>query len=151
MSEDLEYEPLDAAPAANNPAAAGRDADLLRLRDVPVNLAVEIGRAKMTVGETLALRPGSIVTLDRLAEEPLDLLVNGTRIARGEVVVIDEDFGLRITEVQNASGEHVVAAAGGSSAGSLGAGAPVGGELPGESDAEVVDATSADEPAANAA
>src|SRR5471030_2735776 len=150
MPEDLEYEPLDAAPAANNPAAVGRDADLLRLRDVPVNLAVEIGRAKMTVGETLALRPGSIVTLDRLAEEPLDLLVNGTRIARGEVVVIDEDFGLRITEVQNAAGDHVVAV-GAASAGALASGA----EHPAidDGDGEIVDATAADadEPAANAA
>jgi flagellar motor switch protein FliN len=151
MSEDLEYEPLDAAPAANNPAVVGRDADLLRLRDVPVDLAVEIGRARMTVGETLALRPGSIVTLDRLAEEPLDLLVNGTRIARGEVVVIDEDFGLRITEVQSASGEHVAAAAGAASAGALGAGALDAGQP--VTDAEIVDGTASDEdaPAANAA
>ena len=53
----------------------------------------------MTIGETLALGPGSIVSLNRLAGEPVDLLVNGTPIARGEVVVIDEEFGLRITEV----------------------------------------------------
>ncbi len=116
MPEDLEYEPLDGSGGHVDPAVAGRAADLLRLRDVPVNLAVEIGRARMTVGETLALRPGSIVTLDRLAEEPLDLLVNGTRIARGEVVVIDEDFGLRITEVQSATGERLVAAANASAA-----------------------------------
>jgi flagellar motor switch protein FliN/FliY len=73
--------------------------DLERLHDVPVELAVEIGRTHMTIGETLALGPGSIVTLNRLAGEPVDLLVNGTPIARGEVVVIDEEFGLRITEV----------------------------------------------------
>ena len=53
----------------------------------------------MTIGETLALGPGSIVTLNRLAGEPVDLLVNGKPIARGEVVVIDEEFGLRVTEV----------------------------------------------------
>ena len=53
----------------------------------------------MTIGETLGLGPGSIVTLDRLAGEPVDLLVNGKPIARGEVVVIDEEFGLRVTEV----------------------------------------------------
>jgi flagellar motor switch protein FliN/FliY len=53
----------------------------------------------MTVGETLELRQGSIITLNRMAGEPVDLLVNGTPIARGEVVVIDEQFGLRVTEV----------------------------------------------------
>jgi flagellar motor switch protein FliN len=53
----------------------------------------------MTIRETLALGPGSIVTLNRLAGEPVDLLVNGKPIARGEVVVIDEEFGLRVTEV----------------------------------------------------
>ena len=53
----------------------------------------------MTIGETLDLGPGAIVSLNRLAGEPVDLLVNGTPIARGEVVVIDEEFGLRITEV----------------------------------------------------
>jgi len=64
-----------------------------------MELSVEIGRTGMTVGETLELRPGSIVTLDRLAGEPVDLLVNGTPIARGEVVVVDEQFGLRVTEI----------------------------------------------------
>jgi flagellar motor switch protein FliN/FliY len=53
----------------------------------------------MTIRETLALGPGSIVTLNRLAGEPVDLLVNGKPIARGEVVVLDEEFGLRVTEV----------------------------------------------------
>ena len=60
---------------------------------------MEIGRTQMTIRETLALGPGSIVTLNRLAGEPVDLLVNGKPIARGEVVVIDEEFGLRVTEV----------------------------------------------------
>jgi flagellar motor switch protein FliN/FliY len=125
MAEDLEYQPLNPGATNVDPAVAGRAADLLRLRDVPVSLAVEIGRARMTVGETLALRPGSIVTLDRLAEEPLDLLVNGTRIARGEVVVIDEDFGLRITEVQSAAGDRLVAAAGSLGSPALPAGEPI--------------------------
>ena len=64
-----------------------------------MQLSVEIGRTSMTVGETLDLRAGSIITLDRLAGEPVDLLVNGTPIARGEVVVVDEQFGLRVTEI----------------------------------------------------
>jgi flagellar motor switch protein FliN/FliY len=123
MPEDLQYETLEARGDTTDPAVAGREGDLRRLREVPVNLAVEIGRARMTVGQTLALRPGSIVTLDRLAEEPVDLLVNGTRIARGEVVVIDEDFGLRITEVQTSDGG--IASAGLSGVGQLSVPSPV--------------------------
>jgi flagellar motor switch protein FliN/FliY len=80
-------------------AAPADDADLARLHNVPVELAVEIGRTHMTIGDTLGLGPGSIITLDRMAGEPVDLLVNGRPIARGEVVVIDEEFGLRVTEV----------------------------------------------------
>jgi len=62
-------------------------------------LAVEIGRTTMTIRETLAIGPGSIVSLSKMAGEPVDLLVNGTRIARGEVIAIDEEYGLRVTEV----------------------------------------------------
>src|SRR3954466_4265088 len=80
-------------------AAGGDGADLRRLHDVPVELAVEIGRTRMTIGQTLELRPGSVVSLNRLAGEPVDLLINGKPIARGEVVVIDEEFGLRVTDV----------------------------------------------------
>ena len=97
-SEPVDYVPFEATVGAAE-AAAGGAAELDRLRDVPVDLAVEIGRTRMTIGETLALGPGSIITLNRLAGEPVDLLVNGKPIARGEVVVIDEEFGLRITEV----------------------------------------------------
>ena len=83
-------------------------ADLRRLHDVPVELAVEIGRTRMTIGQTLELRPGSVVSLNRLAGEPVDLLINGKPIARGEVVVIDEQFGVRITDVVQASGGATV-------------------------------------------
>jgi flagellar motor switch protein FliN/FliY len=88
--------PLEAIPSA---APIASDADLARLHAVPVELAVEIGRTRMTIGDTLGLGPGSIITLNRMAGEPVDLLVNGRPIARGEVVVIDEEFGLRVTEV----------------------------------------------------
>ena len=73
--------------------------DLSLVLDVPVELAVEIGRTTMTIRETLAIGPGSIVSLNKMAGEPVDLLVNGKRVARGEVVAIDEEFGLRITHV----------------------------------------------------
>jgi flagellar motor switch protein FliN/FliY len=101
MSEPVDYVPFETT-VAPQPAAAAEPAELERLHDVPVELAVEIGRTHMTIRETLALGPGSIVTLDRLAGDPVDLLVNGKPIARGEVVVIDEEFGLRVTEVVGA-------------------------------------------------
>jgi flagellar motor switch protein FliN/FliY len=93
LSDEI-FMPLQ--PTAGTP---GDRADLRRLNDVPVELAVEIGRTRMTIGQTLELRPGSVVSLNRLAGEPVDLLVNGKPIARGEVVVIDEEFGLRVTDV----------------------------------------------------
>lgn len=112
MSEPIELEQLRAGVPgeATETHALG---DLRRLSAVPVDLSVELGRARMTVGETLELRPGSIISLDRMAGEPMDLLVNGTAIARGEVVVIDEQFGLRITEVvaQSAADHHAAVAA----------------------------------------
>jgi flagellar motor switch protein FliN/FliY len=98
MSDPVDYVPFETTIAAQ-PAVAAEQAELERLYDVPVELAVEIGRTQMTIRETLALGPGSIVSLDRLAGDPVDLLVNGKPIARGEVVVIDEEFGLRVTEV----------------------------------------------------
>ncbi len=96
MSEKVELEQLSAAEGGGG--APGMS-DLRRLSDVPIDLTVEIGRTRMTVGETLELRQGSILTLNRMAGEPVDLLVNGTPIARGEVVVVDEQFGVRVTDV----------------------------------------------------
>jgi flagellar motor switch protein FliN/FliY len=69
------------------------------LRDVEMEVTCELGRTRMTVRQLLALAPGDVVELDRLAGSPADLLVNGTLLARGEVVVVDEGFGLRITEI----------------------------------------------------
>jgi flagellar motor switch protein FliN/FliY len=69
------------------------------LRDVEMDVTVELGRARMAVRHVLSLMPGSVVELDRAAGAPVDLLVNGTLIARGEVVVIDEEFGVRISEI----------------------------------------------------
>jgi flagellar motor switch protein FliN/FliY len=98
-TQAVDYVPFEATVGPEQPAPVVAAGDLARLHDVPVDLAVEIGRTRMTIGETLALGPGSIITLNRLAGEPVDLLVNGMPIARGEVVVIDEEFGLRVTEV----------------------------------------------------
>jgi flagellar motor switch protein FliN/FliY len=80
-------------------AGRGKSASLDLLRHVAMEVTVEIGRTRMTVQELLSLHPGEVVELDRAASAPADLLVNGTLIARGEVVVVDEDFGLRISEI----------------------------------------------------
>ena len=80
-------------------APRARRGSLDLLRHVAMEVTVEIGRTRMTVGELLSLHPGEVVELDRAASAPADLLVNGTLIARGEVVVVDEDFGLRISEI----------------------------------------------------
>ena len=64
-----------------------------------MGVTVELGRAKLSVAEILSLTIGSVIELDRLAGSPVDVLVNGTLIARGEVVVIDEEFGVRVSEV----------------------------------------------------
>jgi flagellar motor switch protein FliN/FliY len=97
MAETIEYEQFDQADGSNGVSSA--DHDLSRLSDIPMELSVEIGRTHMTVGETLDLHIGSVVTLERQAGETAGLLVNGTAIARGEVVVVDEQYGLRITEI----------------------------------------------------
>ena len=79
--------------------SAGGTGDIGLLLDVPLQVTVELGRTQLRIRNVLELVPGSIVELDKLAGEPVDVLVNGKQIARGEVVVIDEEFGVRITDV----------------------------------------------------
>jgi flagellar motor switch protein FliN/FliY len=86
----------DASPAVHGDQQR-RGIELLH--GVDMEVTVEIGRTRMTVRELLDLAPGAVLELDRAAGSPADLLVNGRLIARGEVVVVDEDFGLRITEI----------------------------------------------------
>lgn len=80
------------------------DAGLSLLMDVPLTVSVELGRINMTLQQVLALGRGSIVELERVAGEPVDVLVNNKIIARGEVVVIDQYFGIKITELLEARG-----------------------------------------------
>jgi flagellar motor switch protein FliN len=94
MSDEIQLPSLQ-----ENTEAEPGAGDLERLQSVSVEVAVEIGRTHMTLGDALALAPGSIVTLDRAADQPVDLLVNGRPIARGEVIAVDEEFGLRVTEI----------------------------------------------------
>ena len=71
--------------------------------DIPVAITVEIGRTKMTIRSLLQLNQGGVVPLDRLAGEPLDVLVNGTLVAHGEAVVVNEKFGVRLTDIVSKS------------------------------------------------
>jgi flagellar motor switch protein FliN len=71
--------------------------------DIPVSVAVEIGRTRMSISNLLKLNQGSVVELDRFAGEPMDITVNGTLIAHGEVVVVNEKFGIRLTDIVSAS------------------------------------------------
>lgn len=76
--------------------------DLERVMDIPVRISLEVGSATLSVRELLALNQGAVIELDRLAGEPLDVLVNGSLIAKGEVVVVDEQLGIRLTELVSA-------------------------------------------------
>jgi len=95
------------APAADSqPVAVGVRGGLDMLHDVEMEVSAELGRTRMSVRELLSLAPGAVVELDRAAGSPADLLVNGRLIARGEVVVIDENFGIRITEIVSPGSER---------------------------------------------
>ncbi|MFP3665379.1 flagellar motor switch phosphatase FliY [Priestia sp. SIMBA_032] len=96
--------PVDVQPAAfsefehvSSPQGDSRNLDMLL--DIPLQVTVELGRTKRTVQEILALSSGSIIELDKLAGEPVDILINSKLIAKGEVVVIDENFGVRVTDI----------------------------------------------------
>ncbi|MDI5935150.1 flagellar motor switch protein FliN [Halomonas kalidii] len=78
-------------------SAAARDLEMIM--DIPVKLAVELGRTRITIKQLLELAQGSVIELDGLAGEPMDILINGYLIAQGEVVVVDDKYGIRITEI----------------------------------------------------
>ena len=86
----------------SNEAMIDLVSNLEMVRDVPLQVTVELGRVDLPLKHVVQLTDGSVIALDKLAGEPVDLLVNGTPIARGEVVVIDEQFGLRLTQVLTA-------------------------------------------------
>lgn len=91
--QPVQFTPLTAA------SIPGFDANIGLIMDVPLQVTVELGRTRKLIREILDLGPGSVVELDKLAGEPVDILANGKLIAKGEVVVIDENFGVRITEI----------------------------------------------------
>ena len=83
---------LEAASVDNNP-------NLDVILNIPVQVSLELGKAKMDLRELLQLGQGSVVELERMIDEPLDVLVNGALVARGEVVVVDNKFGIRLTDI----------------------------------------------------
>jgi flagellar motor switch protein FliN/FliY len=100
-AQDAERVPVRPAtfPALTQHDVQYPEAKIQLLLDVPLEITVELGRATRTIREVLSLGPGSIVELNRAAGEPVDILANGTRVARGEVVVVDETFAVRIVEI----------------------------------------------------
>jgi flagellar motor switch protein FliN len=84
---------------SSEPAATGAPGRIDMILDIPVQLTVELGRTKIPIRNLLQLAQGSVVELDRLAGEPMDVLVNGCLIAQGEVVVVNDKFGIRLTDV----------------------------------------------------
>ncbi len=98
---ELDPSEIDTAASVEGESLASTNLDLVL--DIPVAISVEIGRTQIPISHLLKLNQGSIVELDRLAGEPMDVLVNGTLIAHGEVVVVNEKFGIRLTDVISAS------------------------------------------------
>lgn len=91
-SDDV-FRPLSGEPSS------GATRDLEMIMDIPVKLTVELGRTKLTIKQLLELAQGSVIELEGLAGEPMDILINGYLIAQGEVVVIEDKYGIRITEI----------------------------------------------------
>lgn len=96
---DSSIDPMEFEELQKSRGGGNEKVDLDVILDIPVILQLEIGRAKVSIRNLLSYTQGSVVEMDRLAGEPLDLLVNGTLIAHGEVVVINDKFGVRLTDV----------------------------------------------------
>ena len=97
-SKNDTFEQVKATPISASAALDG-DVKLDVILDIPVTIAMEIGRTQLSIRNLLQLNQGSVVELDRFAGEPMDVLVNGTLVAHGEVVVVNEKFGIRLTDV----------------------------------------------------
>jgi len=92
-------EPLQGEAPASAAGAASGEINLDVVLDIPVTLSLEVGRSRLSIRNLLQLNQGSVVELERAAGEPLDVYVNGTLVAHGEVVVVNEKFGIRLTDV----------------------------------------------------
>ena len=100
MNANVQAEPAEFHDLTDEGGDQGaRDVNLEVILDVPVTLSMEVGRTRIPIRNFLQLNQGSVVELDRTAGEPLDVYVNGTLVAHGEVVVVNERFGIRLTDV----------------------------------------------------
>lgn len=97
--EEIQAAELDELTEARSNLNEDESRKLETILDIPVNISMEVGRSKISIRNLLQLNQGSVVELDRVAGEPLDVLVNGTLIAHGEVVVVNDKFGIRLTDV----------------------------------------------------
>ncbi len=111
-SPDDPAQQLQARPQAAVGSLDVGAGNLRRMLDVPLDMAVELGRTQMPLSDLLRLRSGSVVSINRMPGEPIDLLINGRLFARGEVVVVNDTFGFRITEmVDQVAGDAATAGA----------------------------------------
>ncbi|MDH5189984.1 MAG: flagellar motor switch protein FliN [Gammaproteobacteria bacterium] len=94
-----EYQRVETQELVDDGKPLTEDENLDLILDIPVTISMEIGRSHINIRNLLQLNQGSVIELDRLAGEPMDVLVNGTLIAHGEVVVVNEKFGIRLTDV----------------------------------------------------
>lgn len=99
QAEEVQFRDLseEAAKVPEKQATAKRDLDFIL--DIPLSVSAELGRSKLLINDLLQLGQGSVIELDKLAGEPLEILVNGKLVARGEAVVINEKFGVRLTDI----------------------------------------------------
>ena len=100
---NVEAQPLDELIDEGGPMNVGDNPDLEVILDIPVNISMVVGSTQISIRNLLQLNQGSVIELDRLAGEPLDVMVNDTLIAHGEVVVVNEKFGIRLTDVVSAA------------------------------------------------
>ncbi len=98
-AEGVEAAELDELHEEHAPLSGDERRKLDTILDIPVTISMEVGRAKISIRNLLQLNQGSVVELERVAGEPFDVLVNGTLIAHGEVVVVNDKFGIRLTDV----------------------------------------------------
>ena len=97
-AQQVNVQPVQFAPLVQ-PTLNASDTNIGLIMDVPLQVTVELGRTRKLIRDILELTPGSVIELDKLAGEAVDILVNGKLIAKGEVVVIDDNFGVRIVEI----------------------------------------------------
>lgn len=97
--QNVNIQPAQFQPFANNIGMLNQQENIDLIMDVPLDVTVELGRTSKSIHDILEFAPGTIIELNKIAGEPIDVLVNGKYVAKGEVVVIEESFGIRITEI----------------------------------------------------